>query len=138
QRVSLSQMIRRATKAWHGVKLGQPDWGEHSHSFALYAGLPREGLTIYVILNAYWEALDFELPPADHDALLASGESSAGHGRRDPGRAVSASPWRRWIDTSLESPQDIVSWRAAPEFTGQAYPAAARSVVVLFRDVEKA
>ena len=31
QRMSLNQLIRQANKAWHGVKLGQPDW---SHAFA--------------------------------------------------------------------------------------------------------
>ena len=34
QRVSLNQLIREANKAWHGVKLGQPDWTDHSHSLA--------------------------------------------------------------------------------------------------------
>ena len=29
RRVSLDRMIREATKAWHGVRLGQPDWGDH-------------------------------------------------------------------------------------------------------------
>ena len=48
---------------------------------------------MYLILNAYWEPLDFELPPV--------GDGGAG-------------PWRRWIDTALESPQDIVPWQTAP------------------------
>ena len=37
QRVSLTQLIADADKSWHGVKLGQPDWGEHSHSIAFTA-----------------------------------------------------------------------------------------------------
>jgi glycogen operon protein len=113
QRVSLSELIRRARKAWHGVKLHQPDWGEHSHSFALAAELQQEGLCAYLILNAYWEPLEFELPPV-------------GDGARG---------WRRWIDTSLESPQDIVPWRAAPVLSGQTYRAGPRSVVVLYGTV---
>src|SRR4249920_2712175 len=32
QRVSLNQLIQRARQEWHGVKVGQPDWGDHSHS----------------------------------------------------------------------------------------------------------
>ena len=91
--MSLNQLIRQATKTWHGVKLGQPDWGDHSHSLAFEAELRQEGLCVYLILNAYWEPLDFELPPAG-----------------DGG----ASSWRRWIDTSLDSPQDIVPWETAP------------------------
>ena len=41
QRVSLSNILRDAKMAWHGVKLNQPDWGDGSHSVALGAELPR-------------------------------------------------------------------------------------------------
>ena len=92
RRVSLDRMIREANKAWHGVKLDQPDWGDHSRSLAFEAELEREGLRVYLILNAYWEPLEFELPP--------TGDGGAG--------------WRRWIDTALESPQDIVPWQTRP------------------------
>jgi glycogen operon protein len=97
------------------VKLGQPDWSDESHSLALAGGLRQEeGLFAYVILNAYWEPLAFELPPA--------GEGGAGS-------------WRRWIDTSLETPQDIVPWQEAPTVPGPAYEVGARSVVVLFAEL---
>ena len=111
RRLSLNQLLRQASKAWHGVKVGQPDWSDHSHSLAFEAELPREGLRVYLILNAYWEPLDFELPPV--------GDGGAG-------------PWRRWIDTALESPQDIVPWQTAPSLSGGTYRVAARSVAVLF------
>jgi glycogen operon protein len=111
RRVSLEQMLRQAKKAWHGVKVGQPDWGEHSHSLAFEAELPREGLRVYLILNAYWEPLTFDLPPP----------SNAGAGS-----------WRRWIDTSLASPEDIVPWPIAPQLPDATYQTVARSVVVLF------
>ena len=45
-----------------------------------------------------------------------------------------AGSWRRWIDTSLESPQDIVPWQTAPSVSGLTYRAGSRSVVVLFGD----
>jgi glycogen operon protein len=111
KRVSLSEMIRRASKAWHGVKLDRPDWSDHSRSLALAAELRQQGLSVYLILNAYWEPLEFDLPPV--------GEGGAG-------------AWRRWIDTALESPHDIVPWRAAPALSGHSYRAGERSVVVLF------
>jgi len=114
RRVSLNQMIRQASKAWHGVKVGQPDWGEHSHSLAFEAMLPRDGLRVYLILNAYWEALEFELPP--------TGDGGA-------------SSWRRWIDTSLDSPHDIVPWQAASSLSDGTYQTAARSVVVLYQEL---
>src|SRR5262249_58554325 len=64
QHLSLNDILKRARKAWHGVKLGQPDWADWSHSVAFSAEDPHKGLSIYVILNAYWEPLNFELPPA--------------------------------------------------------------------------
>jgi len=109
QRVSLSEMIAKANKAWHGVKVNQPDWGEGSHSIAFGAELKNEKLVFHLILNGYWEPLEFELPP-------------------------SGGPWRRWIDTALPSPQDVVEWTAAPPVHGNTYRAGPRSVVMLFFD----
>ncbi len=109
QRMSLAQLIRKANKSWHGVKLGQPDWSSTSHSVALNAELKQDGHLIYMILNAYWEPLDFQLP---------------------------VSPWRRWIDTGLDSPLDIVPWQDAPPVSGETYPVQSRSVVVLFADLK--
>ena len=108
KRIGLKALLVQAKHAWHGVKLDQPDWSENSHSIALGGELPNEGLAIHVILNAYWEPLEFELPK------LALGA------------------WRRWIDTALDSPQDIVPWQEAPEFIGDSYPVADRSVVMLY------
>jgi isoamylase len=41
-RLSLNQVLREANKAWHGVKLGQPDWSDSSHSLALSAEARNE------------------------------------------------------------------------------------------------
>jgi glycogen operon protein len=108
QRVSLTTFLREAKKAWHGVKLFEPDWGDQSHALALAGELKREDIQFHLILNAYWEPLDFELP------TLEAGGS-----------------WRRWIDTALDSPQDIVPWRTGPTVSSQTYRVEARSVVVL-------
>ena len=110
ERRTLNQLLRSASKAWHGVKLHQPDWSQQSHSLAFSAELPEENLSFYVIFNAYWEPLEFELPAERH---------GAGH------------PWRRWIDTSLESPHDIQDWPATPVVRQRRYRAGPRSVVVL-------
>jgi glycogen operon protein len=111
QHESINQLIREATKAWHGVKRNQPDWSDTSHSLAFSAEIRRQNLFVYWILNAYWEPLDFELP------LM------------DKGSGVSL---RRWIDTSLDSPQEIVEWESAFPVPGDTYHAGPRSVVVLF------
>jgi glycogen operon protein len=108
QRTSLSALLAQANKAWHGVNLFQPDWGDNSHSLALWAELREEGMFIQLMLNAYWEPLDFELPPTKNG------------------------PWRRWIDTSLDSPADIVPMEKAPLVSGTTYRVADRSVVMLF------
>ena len=65
-RISLNQLIREANKSWHGTKLGQPNWDSHSHSIAFTAEIKKEGLLFHLILNAYWEPLDFELPPVNN------------------------------------------------------------------------
>jgi glycogen operon protein len=114
QGVSLNQFLRGTKLIWHGVKLGQPDWGESSHSIAFTVEIKRERLLYHMILNAYSEPLDFELPKVDK-----AGEN----------------PWRRWIDTALDSPRDILEWEAAEAVPGQAYRAEAHSVVMLFAGV---
>src|SRR5712691_942165 len=63
QRESLNQLLRESNKAWHGVKPFQPDWSDWSHSVAFSAELNKEHCLLQVILNAYWEPLEFELPP---------------------------------------------------------------------------
>jgi glycogen operon protein len=113
-RRSLAEILRDSNKAWHGVKLYQPDWSAPSHSVALTAELKGEGLIAHLIFNAYWEPLTFELPMVGV--------------RRDP--------WRRWIDTALDSPDDIVPWYEAPGVTASTYRAEARSVVVLYADLD--
>ena len=70
-------MARR--EAW------SPDWSDESHSLAFTAGTLEGQFLVHLMLNAYWEPLTFELPPA-------------------PGVYQG---WRRWIDTFLESPNDI-------------------------------
>ena len=98
QRLSLTQVLRSAKRAWHGVKLGRPDWADSSHSLAFSAETQHDQLLVHVILNAYWEPLDFELAPLSGSDPL----------------------WRRWVDTSLESPDDIVEWHAAPSVPSRA------------------
>jgi glycogen operon protein len=91
---------------WHGVKLDEPDWSEHSSSIAIEIRSPA-GI-FYVILNAYDEALTFELPaPATE------------HG------------WRRLVDTARESPDDIQRWDDADVVDDAFYEVEAHSVVLL-------
>jgi isoamylase len=111
QHESLNQLLRESIRAWHGAKLNRPDWTNWSHSVAFSLELKKERQLLHLILNAYWEPLEFELPPVPDEGGGA---------------------WRRWIDTALESPDDIVKWQSAPPFTGKAYRAGPRSVAVLY------
>jgi glycogen operon protein len=108
EHLTLVRWLQDAIKAWHGVKLYQPDWSPWSHSLALNVKA-ADGLAFHLIFNAYWEPLAFELPP------LAEGVDA----------------WHRWIDTSLNSPDDIVDWRTSPPVSGKMYRVGERSVVVL-------
>src|SRR4029077_19247205 len=67
RRQSLCQLLRQANKAWHGVKLNQPDWSQSSHSVPITMYVPSSKVLFHLILNAYWEALDFDLPPLDQE-----------------------------------------------------------------------
>jgi len=110
--LSLNELLRRAEIDWHGVRLGQPDWSDDSHSIACTIRPRARGLPFWLHLmsNAYWEALDFDLP------------NVAG---------TAASGWRRWIDTARESPEDIVDPAAAPLVPGTRYRVMPRSMAAL-------
>ena len=114
ERLSLNQLLRKANRAWHGVKLWQPDWRNSSHSLAFTAEVRDENLLFHMILNAYWEPLEFELPPADHEGEIA---------------------WRRWIDTALDPPHEIEEWQAAPLIPSRTYRSGPGSLVVLFAEL---
>ncbi len=114
RRVALSELLREADITWHGVRLHAPDWRPSSHSLAVTASFPHAGKLLHVVVNAYWESLSFELPLDPH-----------GEARK----------WRRWIDTSLDSPEDIVDVESAPPVTAPTYRAEPRSTVVLFSEM---
>ena len=104
--LTLNQLLAEAQIRWHGIKLYAPDWGDDSHSIAFTVRSLRGHFTMHAMLNAYWQPLTFELPPT-------------------PGK------WRRWIDTSLASPDDISAWEEAPVVSAPQYRAESRSVVFL-------
>jgi glycogen operon protein len=104
---TLADFFTEADIQMHGVKLNQPDWSHDSHSLAFTARDPAGGM-VHVMMNGYWEQLTFEVPSTED------------------GR------WRRWIDTSLVSPDDICARSEAPLINGPTYPVQSRSVVCLF------
>jgi isoamylase len=95
---------------FHGTRLGQPDWSEHSHSLAFTLENAAYDHALHVMLNFFWEPLSFELPELP------------------PGLA-----WRRIIDTAAPPPFDCCSPPLAPTVTGQGMEVKARSVAVAWR-----
>ena len=104
----LLDLLRDASFEWSGVRVGQPDLGPDSRSVALT--LRADQGELHVIFNAYWDGLDFDLPVPD----------------------VDSEGWRRIVDTSLDSPDDItLDLDEAPGVGPSTYRAEARSTVVL-------
>lgn len=95
----------------HGVRLGAPDLATDSHSLAITASSLSGDLPMHFALDAYWEALEFELPALPDWA---------------------GSRWRRVIDSAQPSPLDLVEFADAKPVDGSAHRVQPRSVVVLF------
>lgn len=108
--LSLNQLLSRSRIEWHGVRLHQPDWNDDSHSIAVTTWSRNEHLMYHLMFNAYREALDFQLPPVTPDT---------------------SSGWRRVMDTFLEAPDDICSWKNAQLIHESSYMVQPYSTVVL-------
>ncbi len=108
QDASLNEILRGVSVTWHGTKLNQPDWPEHSHSLALTARSLSQRHLFHIMLNAYWDALEFELPPSP-----------------------AKTGWKRVVDTWLAAPEDISHPDSAPAVLGNRYLVQPRSLVVL-------
>ncbi|MEW5869452.1 MAG: glycogen debranching protein GlgX [Chloroflexota bacterium] len=93
---------------WHGVRLGEPDWGKDSHSLAFTLYHAGYGDRLHIMMNAYWEPLAFELPP------LPPGFN-----------------WHRMLDTSFPSPDDFHCPSDAPVVGHHQYQVDTRSAVML-------
>lgn len=113
--ITLSELLREQPIEWHGVKLNAPDWGHDSHTVAVTVRLLGYRALLHLIINAYWEPLDFELPHIDQ----AQGS------------------WRRCIDTYLDPPEDICDLADAPQLEGSSYRAQPRSVVLLLASLDR-
>ncbi len=107
---SLNQLLQKAKIVWHGVKLNQPDWGADSRAIAMTMTSLRGRLVFHMMVNTFWEELQFEVPAITEPS--------------DTG-------WKRWIDTSRESPDDICSWDDAEAVSETACSLQPRSVVIL-------
>jgi len=113
--LSLADLLQRHQLSWHGVQPDQPDWGDASHALALTLTSISHRFRLCLMLNAWWEPLTFQLPPAD----------------------FGTEQWRRWMDTSLPSPAEICSADQVVVVDQSAYTVAPRSLVALITGHEQ-
>jgi glycogen operon protein len=97
---------------WHGPIVNQPGWDDpQARCLAFTLGDTADDTdgvnNIHVMMNMYWDAIDFEIPQFD------------------------GLDWYRSIDTSLRSPEDIVDYDQQVKINDQRYVVTGRSIVVL-------
>lgn len=107
QSLKLRELLEQRLIAWHGVKLNEPDWSDHSRSLAFTIASLSGRRRLHCMINSWSEPLEFEI------------EENV------------KSPWVRWIDTALPSPKDIMAWDDAPVIDSKRYTLKPYSVVVL-------
>lgn len=98
-----------ADLTWHGCALNTPAWDDpNARTLACtLGGMQKDEADIHIMMNMYWEPLDFALPP------------------------VPGYQWHRVLDTSLPVPDDIVGGGHEIKISDSSYRVDGRSVVVL-------
>ncbi len=95
---------------WYGVG-SEPDLSFNSHSIAFaLQGASHQDDDLYIMINGYWEEVMFHI------------------------QEDTASEWRRVVDTSLDSPVDVLEPGDEVLLQSMAYRVPARTVVVLVRE----
>ena len=91
-----------------GIKVHEPDWAHHSRTLSYSLKNPRYEKWLYVMINAYWEHLQFDIP-----------------------KPKGGRPWKRILNTAASSPKDILTFENAPIVHGEKVYVNARSIVLL-------
>jgi isoamylase len=93
---------------WHGTALATPGWDDpEARALACTLGGIGDDPDLHVMMNMYWEPLEFQLP------------------------AVPDRRWARAIDTALAAPADITGPGAEQPIDASTYLVSERSIVVL-------
>jgi len=92
---------------WHGVRLRKPDWSEDSRSLSFTLLHPTANEVIHVMVNAYWKSLRFQVP--------------------DP----KGQNWYKIVDTSMDTPDDLVAPGKAEPFNKKLITVPDRSIIIL-------
>ena len=107
--VTLNELIAGYRIEWHGVALGEADWGDDSHSLAATFRFEADAVAVHLMINAYWKALAFAVPELEENYL----------------------PWRRCLDTFRGTPEDVCRWTDAPAMSDATFVVQPRSIVML-------
>jgi isoamylase len=94
--------------AWHGCRLNSPGWSDPDARVLAFtlAGFYGEA-DLHVMMNMYWEILDFDVPP------------------------LAGRYWYLAVDTAEASPNDIADPGDEVQYFGESYPVKGRSIAVL-------
>jgi isoamylase len=109
----LVELLEKFEIRFGGVTPGLVDDAYTPHALALERRLAAGVERFYLMVNAYWEPLTFELPTAP-----ANGSQG----------------WRCLIDTNKPTPLDICDWHDAPAVAATTYQVGPRSIVVLMAE----
>ncbi len=94
---------------WHGPKLRRPDWSAESRTIAMHLLGGSDDDDLMLLANMGESAVRFEIPRASYEKR-----------------------WRRFVDTSLESPGDVAEDDAMPVLSDLAtYSVAPRAIALL-------
>jgi isoamylase len=107
--MSLKDLLNKGRITYHGIKLNTPDWSDDCHSVAISVDSLGQGTSMYVMINAHSDTLEFEIPP-----IQEKGKN-----------------WRLWIDTNRFSPEDIFEWGKGPVVTESHFQVNSHAIVVL-------
>ncbi|EOZ95387.1 Glycogen debranching enzyme [Indibacter alkaliphilus LW1] len=113
--MSLPDFLSQALITWHGVRLDKPDWSVNSHSIAMTITSISRKVAMHYMVNAYNKELDFELPQIID------------------GKKVQ---WKRWLDTSKESPEDICYWSEGKPISNEHYLLPGHSIAILITNLK--
>lgn len=97
-----------ADVSWHGTQLSAPGWNdEEARALAFTLSGLGLGPDMHVMMNMFWEPLDFQVP------------------------TIAGWTWHRAIDTAADSPADIVDPGRELPAPGVTFTVAGRSIIVL-------
>jgi isoamylase len=105
--LSREQFVNRVS--WHGIKIADPDWTGQSRTLAFHLRGEQDHPDFHVLFNAHSESQRFSLPG------LNGGRT-----------------WKRLVDTTLPTPEDIVEEQSAVSlWPADHYIMSPRSAVIL-------